>query len=239
MGWEKHVWNIDEREERSEMEAAYIAGLVRWMEAKLGEKYRTILDVPCGNGRLHPYLKKMGFEVEGIDISEELVRDAREKGLKCWQGDMADPKAYPDKEYDVILNWFTSFGYGGGENDEKILKIWHDHLRKGGLLIIDTVVPSGFITDHVVSYDSKIKLFQERGDGKNLHIHIRIFRDLGSRMELLAEHKVDLRLYEPEEMEEMLRKAGFEVVVKLPGYCFRQWNEEAKRVIYVARKEGD
>ena len=152
---------------------------------------------------------------------------------------MSDPEAYPEKTYDVILNWFTSIGYRNGKDDEKTLKIWWNHLREGGIVIVDAVPPSAFIMDHIVSYDSKVKIFQETGDEKHRHIHIRMFRDLGNRMELLAEHRVDLRLYSPEEMESMLERAGFETVTRLSGMTFRNWNGNRTHIVYVARKKED
>ena len=54
MGYEKIVWHIAHREERSPKEAAYIHYLLGLARLETGREYRTILDVPCGNGRLHP-----------------------------------------------------------------------------------------------------------------------------------------------------------------------------------------
>ncbi len=83
MGFDKFVWHVDAREDRSEIEAAYIHGITEWASRKLGKKYRRILDVPCGTGRLHPFLRDCGYEVEGMDLSEEMVGEAKERGLNC------------------------------------------------------------------------------------------------------------------------------------------------------------
>jgi SAM-dependent methyltransferase len=37
----------------------------------------TILDIHCGYGRHHKYLRSCGYEVFGVDISEELINKAK------------------------------------------------------------------------------------------------------------------------------------------------------------------
>jgi len=43
---------------------------------------RTILDVGVGTGRFSKPLQDAGFEVVGIDVSEKMVKKAKEKGVK-------------------------------------------------------------------------------------------------------------------------------------------------------------
>jgi SAM-dependent methyltransferase len=238
MDIDKYIWHIASREDRSKLEAAYIHGLISYVGLETGEKYKTILDVPCGNGRLHPWLEKSGYEVEGFDLSEELVEEARKNGRNCWQGNMADPKAYPDKKYDVILNWFTSFGYLSEEENEKTIRIWADHLKKKGLLIIDTALPrkTNFTGD--VRYDNDIvEIMYEEPEGNIRHLDFKFYKDLGDRMELIAENKMDLRLYEPEEMKEVLERNGFEVFKIRERFTFKGLSESSGAATYVALKK--
>jgi SAM-dependent methyltransferase len=74
---DKVRWHIKEREKTSKEEAVYISQVIDFFRKKLNEKYSSILDVACGNGRLHPYLRKFGFEVFGIDSSKELIKEAQ------------------------------------------------------------------------------------------------------------------------------------------------------------------
>ncbi len=48
-------------EARNEREAFYIHSLIEFYGGKLNEKYRVILDMPCGHGRLHRYLRVMAM----------------------------------------------------------------------------------------------------------------------------------------------------------------------------------
>lgn len=60
--------------------------LKRWSEGRaldrcLGETegVRSVCDVPCGPGRLFPYWKKRDLRVVGVDLSEPMVRAARDR----------------------------------------------------------------------------------------------------------------------------------------------------------------
>jgi len=67
---EKIKWHITYREDRNELEAYYIYSLIKFVELKLKESYKTILDVACGNGRLHKFLRNYGLRfMESIPIN--------------------------------------------------------------------------------------------------------------------------------------------------------------------------
>jgi hypothetical protein len=42
-----------------------------------------------------------------------------------------------DCEFDVVINWFTSFGYFGSDINDKLLGTFRAALRPGGRLLID------------------------------------------------------------------------------------------------------
>jgi len=70
-----------------------------------------ILDVACGRGRHAVYLNKMGFQVTGIDLSQNSIDYAKKfenEQLKFVRHDMCQPTG---NTYDAVFNLFTSFGY--------------------------------------------------------------------------------------------------------------------------------
>jgi SAM-dependent methyltransferase len=99
-------------------------------------KPNQILEIACGTGILSKYFIDNGYMVEGLDISENMLNAAREKGLKTYKADMTcfDLK----KKYDVILCVFDSVNYI--QTQSKMLSFFesvYNHLDKDGLFVFD------------------------------------------------------------------------------------------------------
>ncbi|MBU0976687.1 MAG: class I SAM-dependent methyltransferase [Patescibacteria group bacterium] len=43
---------------------------------------KTVLDLGCGDGILYPMLESRGFEYQGVDVSDDMVKQARDKNPK-------------------------------------------------------------------------------------------------------------------------------------------------------------
>ena len=102
------------------------------------QKNDSILDLACGRGRHSKYLYKQGFDVTGIDLSEESINYAKQyekPGLHFDVHDMCLP--YP-KQFDVVFNLFTSFGYFEKEEDNlRTIKAIKAELKPNGFGVID------------------------------------------------------------------------------------------------------
>lgn len=92
-----------------------------------------VLDVACGTGVLFPDYQKIGADITGIDISENMVKTAREKfpDVKIICGDATD---FPLKEkFDAIMiyNAFPHF-----DEPEKLINNLAEALKSNGRLSI-------------------------------------------------------------------------------------------------------
>ena len=70
-----------------------------------------VLDLACGKGRHARYLADRGFDVTGLDISNQSIAFARQfehDRLHFYQHDMRLP--FRINYYDAVVNFFTSFG---------------------------------------------------------------------------------------------------------------------------------
>ena len=109
------------------------------------EAGQPALDVACGTGRLLlPYLRA-GLDVDGCDISPDMLEHCREAAAR----DGLEPNLYAQAmhELDLLRRYRTIFvcgGFGLGstrEQDLEGLRRLHEHLEPGGLLVLDNEVP--------------------------------------------------------------------------------------------------
>lgn len=63
----------------------------------------TILDVGCGTGNLSYHLQKEGYEVTGVDVSGFALTEARNRGIKCVQGDLDSELPFRDNSFDCVV----------------------------------------------------------------------------------------------------------------------------------------
>ena len=102
--------------DRDHREAAlFMNTLTSYLNLRVND---TILDLACGRGRHAKYLSRKGFDVTGVDLSEESIEYAKQfesAKLHFEIHDMCLP--YP-QQFDAVFNLFTSYGYF-----EKICKI--------------------------------------------------------------------------------------------------------------------
>lgn len=117
-----------------EQEAGRIAQII---EEHLCSDGRRLLDVACETGRHVEYLKDQ-FEVEGLDISHEMLAIARRRNpnVPFHQADMTNFDL--DSTFDVITCLFSAIGYAKTlELARKAIACMGRHIIRGGLLIVE------------------------------------------------------------------------------------------------------
>lgn len=99
-----------------------------------------VLDLGIGEGRNALYFARMGYEVEGIDVSqtavERCIRRAKDANLKI-KAEVRDliELRIPERKYSLIIAaWVLNF-FKKKEIEDMVSKIKHG-IRKGGLVYI-------------------------------------------------------------------------------------------------------
>ena len=114
----------------------FIDSLLAFLKPASGDK---ILDLACGKGRHARYLNQKGFDVTGIDLSEESIRYATQfenATLSFFVHDMR--RMLLINGFDFVFNLFTSFGYFVNEKDNvATLKASAGSLKNGGIFVLD------------------------------------------------------------------------------------------------------
>ena len=115
---------------------------IKFLQKFISQKHR-ILDVGCGYGRITIPLAKMGYQVEGIDLSPNLLEEAKKQAkiaklkLAFKVGDMRS-LPYKDKHFDIVICMWSTFSYMLTEqNQTQAINEMYRVLAKNGTLIID------------------------------------------------------------------------------------------------------
>lgn len=113
-----------------------------------------ILEAGVGTGRmLIPFIQK-GLQIEGVDLSEEMLEQCRinlkKAGVtgKIYQGDLTELQL--ESNYEAIIMPTGSFCLLPRAKVNEILQSFYKHLEKGGRVIIDLELPSWFIEKEVI-----------------------------------------------------------------------------------------
>ena len=72
----------------------------------LGEPSGRLLDLGCGTGARTASFHDVGWEVTGIELSEDMLRRARERGLDVVQG-RAEALPFEDSSFDAVVSLWT------------------------------------------------------------------------------------------------------------------------------------
>lgn len=225
--------NRDEREA-----ASFIDKLLDYLRPAPGA---LMLDVACGRGRHAKYLADKGFDVTGIDLSEESIAAARKMEndhLRFFQHDMRLP--FMVNYYDVVFNFFTSFGYfeTRRENDNA-LRTLKNALRPGGKVVLD-YLNSVYVEQHLVPSEVKeindvvFDIHREVRDKKFLkEINI-----LDRKQLLRLSFTESVNAFRRADFEAMFARQGLQINDIFGDYHFNPYHEQhSTRLIIVATKQ--
>lgn len=115
-------------------EVSKLAGII---SQHFGKPAQTLLDVACGTGRHLEHFKPW-LMVEGVDINEDLLRQARERlpDTPFHQGDMRSFDL--NRQFDCVTCLFSSIGnMPDVDSLNRAIATMSRHVRPGGLLIVE------------------------------------------------------------------------------------------------------
>lgn len=164
-------------------------------------KDKKILDVGCGPGLYAKKLTKKSAKVKGIDLSEELIKIARQENPKLdfKVGDI-EKLPYKNSEFDIVL---ATLVLGHLSNWDKALKEINRVLKKEGVFVFsgyNPVVEKTKKTRWFFRNFREIKDYFEEGwrftkwkkDAKKIHYH----RTYGTIVKQLVNHGFEIVDYE-------------------------------------------
>lgn len=194
------------------------AGLVTSLVRERLPEADSLLDVACGNGdHLLRFAESFGH-VEGLDLSEDMVRLARKNtGAPIHRGDMRDFAL--DRTFGAVVSLFSGVAYCADVGElTATLRSFTRHLTPGGVIVIEPFwLPEDFLEGYVgtdtVEADGRtyVRVSHSVRDGGVSHMEVHY---LVASAESGVTHFSDVHrttLFSREEYESAFVGAGCEV----------------------------
>ncbi|MEX2181030.1 MAG: class I SAM-dependent methyltransferase [Gemmatimonadaceae bacterium] len=203
-----------------------------------------VLDLACGQGRHAHLLAEAGFDVDGLDLSKDLLALAERRGagatLRYRRGDMRRLPARWTGRFDAVVNLFTSFGFfTDARDDARVICECARVLRPGGLMVWqggsrDGVMAKFLPSDWWTTTDGTIIAQEREFDPLTGFLTVRSTWQ-GKRRTETREHRI--RLYTASRMAELMLDAGLVVEQAWDSFHDRPLTRRSSEMLLVARKE--
>ncbi|MDF2065586.1 class I SAM-dependent methyltransferase [Bacillus sp. Cr_A10] len=192
------------------------------------DKNMKVLEPMCGNGRmLLPFLQR-GIDIEGFDISDEMLKVCKEKGKKLNLNPLVtigkiEEFQSPNK-YDLIIIPFGSFSLLPDHLVADSLANMKSMLTEDGKLLLTIMTNRGKFNDlpewretNRKQYDigDIVEYKQEHYDSDSKILKIKLKYQLVKDEQLEKTELMDfpIRLYELGEFENILKSNGFNQII--------------------------
>ena len=209
----------------------------------------TVLDLACGTGALTCLLAQRGYEMIGVDLSAEMLSVASEKARDLTgvippmflQQPMEELDLYGT--IDACVCCLDSVNYvTRPDRLRRAFQRVHLFLMPGGLFIFDADTP-----EKLRAMDGQVFLDETedtycvwRGEWSPRRRVCTFGMDLFRRegdVWLRGEELHEEYAYEPEELEDYLRQAGFRDIRRYGDRTLRRPREGEQRIFFTARKD--
>jgi len=217
-----------------------------------------ILELACGTGRVLLPLAKEGFNVTGIDKTEEMLEQFKKKlsnfevasKVTLYNADMTSFDL--GREFPLVTIPYRTFQLLIDEEDQKnCLKMVRNHLTDDGLFIITVFFPGGLDeswTTYPEQEDWVLKNEQnglsykgtnvKKGiDVKNqiMYPQLKVYETDKNGNENVYTQEIGLKYYEEDQIIGLLQNSGFSIEEKF-GYYDKRPIGKGSEMIFVCKK---
>lgn len=211
-----------------------------------------ILELACGTGRLTIPLARQGFDITGLDISEGMLKVAREKAerehLSCTFLHEDCRHFSIDRKFNLIFIPFNSIAHiHDRESFGALCDSVKNHLNENGRFIIDIFNPKLEILMSdpnkrfiVAEYEDpysheKVTITENNVYDKATQInHIKWYYKIGKQEEFAVE--LNMCIYFPQELDNLLYYNGLEIIEKYGDFDESPFESDSPKQLIVCKK---
>lgn len=225
-------------------EAEYVADCIN----KYGSNAKDVLEFGSGTGIHGMLLRKMGYDVFGIERSEQMVEQAKLSGFPCMQADISDFKL--ERRFDIVLALFHVISYLN-DNDSlvKTFRNAFNQLNPNGLFMFDIwYSPAVYYqkpetrVKNVENDEISVIRFAE----PEIHINANVVdvnysilvKNKFTNQWLEFKEKHPMRHFSVPEIDLLARLTGFEIIQVEEFVTANQPTENTWGVNFILRKKG-
>ncbi|MBR4139474.1 MAG: class I SAM-dependent methyltransferase [Lachnospiraceae bacterium] len=221
---------------------------VKELLAEEGIKDGILLDLGCGTGSVTELLAKAGFDMIGIDNSEEMLDIAMEKRYESGLDilyllqDMREFELYGTVK--GVVSICDSMNYILDDEDLlDVFKLVHNYLDNDGIFIFDMntmykyreiLADNTFAEDREESSFIWENFYDEEEEINQYDLSLFVQEEDGRYRKYEETHLQ--RAYEQETVEELLKESGLELLHVYDAFTKEEPAEDAQRIYYVCRR---
>lgn len=201
-------------------------------------KNDILLDLACGKGRHSFFLNQLGFDVLGVDLSNESIQKAKENENERLKFKVHDMRNNLPHSFNYVLNLFTSIGYFEDENDNiKMLNSIHTYLKNDGVLVIDFMNQKKVIANLVKNEIKKVDDIEfnitRKLNNNFIEKHIE-FSDQNENFKFMEK----VQALTLEKFKYYFEQSNFEIINLFGDYNLNEFDiENSDRLIIFAKKK--
>ncbi|MEH7505984.1 class I SAM-dependent methyltransferase [Neobacillus drentensis] len=208
-----------------------------------------LLDLACGTGELSVRLAQEGFQVTGVDLSEDMLAVAQSKAedvgvrIPFFQQNMADLVGQED--FDVIGCFCDSLNYL--QTEEEVIATFSnifEHLTDEGIFIFDVhsiyKISHLFINQTFASSEDQVSYIWNSFPGESPNsveheLSFFVLEERTGKYDRFDELHFQ-RTYSVQQYSNWLTEAGFEVLEVCADFENSEPLSQSERIFFIARK---
>lgn len=203
------------------------------------EKNSKIIDLACGKGRHSVYLNQLGYDVLGLDLSEQSINFDKQFETETLKFQVHDMRNKIESEpVNAVFNLFTSFGYfETEEEDRSVFRSVSDVLKDDGFFVLDFLnaeyVKKAISPQSSVERENIVFNIKKRIEGEYIMKEIDFEAD-GTKHHFFER----VKLTSPEKILKFADEFGFELIKRWGDYHLNDFDEmTSQRCINLFKKK--